>query len=96
MLVLHKEQDLTHQIGSSFYAQYGEVTSRVRDHSRPCAPHQGEGKFVLVLIIAGGFNKFTQIVRVCRSTAYDVGINFTAHCVFQFGPPRTLLSENGP
>ena len=47
-------------------------------------------------MISCRFSKLTQVVPLRNITAYHVAIAFCTHWVFKYGPPRTLLSDNGP
>lgn len=51
--------------------------------------------YLFILVITDRFTKLTQIVPLRRITAYDVAVAFTEHWVFKYGPPKTLLSDNG-
>ena len=51
--------------------------------------------FRFILVIADRFTKLTQVVPLRKITAYDVAVAFVEHWVFKYGPPKTLLSDNG-
>ena len=52
--------------------------------------------FPFVLFITDRFTKLTQAVPLRRIRAADVAAGFVDHWVFKYGPPTTLLSDNGP
>ena len=58
-------------------------------------PKSDNGKRHL-LVISCRFSKLTQLVPLRTITAYHVAVAFCTHWVFKYGPPRTLLSDNGP
>jgi len=57
-------------------------------------PQSSRG-FRFILVMADRFTKLTQAVPLRRITAYDVAVAFVEHWVFKYGPPETLLSDNG-
>ena len=48
-----------------------------------------------LLVISCRFTKLTQLVPLRTITAYHVAVAFCTHWVFKYGPPKTLLSDNG-
>ena len=48
-----------------------------------------------VLVMTDRFTKLTQVVPMKKITAQHVAIAFVEHWVFKYGPPKTLLSDNG-
>ena len=48
-----------------------------------------------LLVISCRFSKLIQLVPLRTITAYNVAVAFTTHWVFKYGPPKTLLSDNG-
>ena len=51
--------------------------------------------FRFVLVITDRFTKLTQAVPLRKINALNVAIAFVEHWVFKYGPPRTLISDNG-
>lgn len=51
--------------------------------------------FVFILFISVRFTKLTQAVPFIRIKSYVVYVLFTEHWAFTYGPPNTLLSNNG-
>ena len=56
---------------------------------------KGAGGFMYLLVIVDRFTKLTQVVPLRRITAYDVAVGFVNEWVFKYGPPQSLLSDNG-
>jgi len=48
-----------------------------------------------LLIISCRFSKLTQVAPLKTITAYNVAVAFVTQWAFKYGPPRTLLSDNG-
>ena len=48
-----------------------------------------------ILVMTDRFTKLTQVVPMKKITAQHVAIAFVEHWVFKYGPPKTLLSDNG-
>ena len=42
------------------------------------------------------FTKLTQVVPMRTVSAYTVAVAFVEHWVYKYGPPQTLISDNGP
>ena len=51
--------------------------------------------FRWILVITDRFTKLTQVISMKKVTAQHVAIAFVEHWVFKYGPPKTLLSDNG-
>ena len=49
-----------------------------------------------LLVINDRFSKLVRTVPLKRITAMEIAKAFTHHWVFVYGPPLTLLSDNGP
>ena len=54
-----------------------------------------DGGFRFLVIITDRFTKLSQVVPLRRITAYHVAVAFCEAWVFKYGPPATLLSDNG-
>ena len=52
-------------------------------------------KYRFILVITDRYTKLTQVVPLRRIKAYDVAVAFVEHWIFKYGPPATLLSDNG-
>ena len=48
-----------------------------------------------LLVITDRFTKLTQVIPVRRIDAYTVAVAFVEACIFKYGPPKTLTSDNG-
>ena len=49
-------------------------------------------KFLLVM--SRRFSKLTQVTPL-KISAYNIAVAFVTHWAFKYGPPKTLLSDNG-
>ena len=58
-------------------------------------PKSKKGRKYL-LVITDRFTKLKQVVALRSVTAYVVAVAFCEACVFKYGVPKTLLSDNGP
>jgi hypothetical protein len=47
-----------------------------------------------LLVISDRFSKLTRTILMRTTTALAVAKEFCTHCVFFYGPPRILLSDN--
>ena len=52
-------------------------------------------KMRFMLVITDRFTKLTQVVPLRTITALNVANAFVEHWVFKYGPPETLISDNG-
>ena len=57
---------------------------------------EGTGGSQFLLCIVDRFTKLTQVVPLKTATAYTVAAAFVEHWVYKYGPPQTLVSDNGP
>ena len=48
-----------------------------------------------LLVITDRFTKLTQVVALRTINAYHVAVAFCEAWIFKYGPPKTLLSDNG-
>ena len=48
-----------------------------------------------LLFVADRFTKLTKVIPLRRIDAYTVAIAFVEHWIFNYGPPKSLISENG-
>ena len=48
-----------------------------------------------LLVLPDRFTKLTQAIPLRRIDAYTVAVAFVEHWIFKYGPPRTLISDNG-
>ena len=46
-------------------------------------------------VITGRFTKLTQVIPLRRIDAYTVAVAFVGAWIFEYGPPKTLFSDNG-
>ena len=49
-----------------------------------------------ILVITDRYSKLTRIVALSKTDAYAVAEAFVSHWVFTYGPPRSVLTDNGP
>ena len=49
-----------------------------------------------ILVITDRFSKLVRVAAMKQVRAIDVAKAFTRDCVFTYGPPWTILSDNGP
>ena len=52
-------------------------------------------KMRFLLVMTDRFTKLTQVVPLRTITALSVATAFVEHWVFKYGPPQTLVSDNG-
>lgn len=71
----------------------GPLQSLAIDLLGPLTKTKRGNRFLLV--ITDRFTKLTQVVPLRRIDAYTVAVAFTVHWVFHYGPPESLLSDNG-
>ena len=48
-----------------------------------------------LLVITDRFTKLTQVIPLRRIDAYTVAVAFVEAWIFKYGPPKTLISDNG-
>ena len=48
-----------------------------------------------LLVMSDRFSKLTHVVPLRRIDAYTVAVSFVEAWVFKYGPPKTLISDNG-
>ena len=48
-----------------------------------------------LLLMSDRFSKLTHVVPLRRIDAYTIAVAFVAAWVFKYGPPKTLISDNG-
>jgi transposase InsO family protein len=58
-------------------------------------PRTKHGKRFL-LVIAYRFSKFTETIPLRKATALSVARAFCDHRAYVYGPPISLLTDNGP
>jgi len=49
-----------------------------------------------ILVITDRFSKLVRVVALSSIKAIDIAKAFTKHWVFAYGPPKTILTDNGP
>ena len=49
----------------------------------------------LLLVITDRFTKRTQFIPLRQIDAYAVAVAFVEAWIFKYGPPKTLISDNG-
>ena len=49
-----------------------------------------------LLVITDRYSKLTKTVALGKTDAYAVGVAFVHNWVFTYGPPRSVLTDNGP
>jgi len=49
-----------------------------------------------ILVITDRFSKLVRVVALSTIRAVDIADAFTRHWVFAYGPPKTILTDNGP
>ena len=49
-----------------------------------------------LLVITDRYSKFPRTVALSKSMLFSVEAAFTHHWLFTYGPPRSVLSDNGP
>ena len=49
-----------------------------------------------ILVITDRYSKLTRTVPMAKTDAYSVAVAFTQNWVFTYGPPRSVLTDNGP
>ena len=48
-----------------------------------------------LLVITDRFTKLTQVIPLRRIDAYTIAVAFVEAWIFKYGPPKTLISDNG-
>ena len=48
-----------------------------------------------LLVVTDRLTKLTQVIPLRRIDVYTVAVAFVEHWIFNYGPPKTLISDNG-
>ena len=48
-----------------------------------------------LLVLTDRFTKLTQVIPLRRIDAYTAAVAFAEHYILKYGPPKTLISDNG-
>ena len=74
---------------------FGPTPSRKPLDHIPGPPTKTKKGHWFLLVITDRFTKLTQVIPLRRIDAYTVAVAFVEDWIFKYGPPKTLISDNG-
>lgn len=76
----------------NLFLAFGPLETMVINISGPLA--KGWCSFHYIMVIANQLTKLGQVVHLKDIPSLDVAKLFLEHCLYKYGPPKTLLPEN--